>query len=70
MVLKKEEIVNQKSLTKRESKIIQLRQELNFLRCQLEMTKKEERTALSDLTNIIRKRLISLKEGGTVPKEG
>lgn len=41
MVLKKEEIVNQKSLTKRESKIIQLRQELNFLRCQLKMTKKE-----------------------------
>lgn len=57
-------------LNRRESKISQLRQELNFLRCQLKMTKKEERTALSDLTNILRKRLISLKEGGTVPKEG
>ncbi|RXN22987.1 reverse transcriptase [Labeo rohita] len=52
---------NPAKLNRREAKISQLRQELKSLRCQFKMAKEEERTALSELTNIIRKRLISLR---------
>lgn len=52
---------NPAKLNRGEVKISQLRQELKSLRRQFKMAKEEERMALSELTNIIRKRLISLR---------
>ncbi|XDV27663.1 hypothetical protein PO909_031163 [Leuciscus waleckii] len=61
---------NPAKLNRREAKISQLRQELKSLRRQFKMAKEEERTALSELTNIIRKRLISLRRAERHRRKG
>ncbi|KAK0152038.1 hypothetical protein N1851_006609 [Merluccius polli] len=61
---------NPAKLHQREAKISQLRQELKSLRRQFKLAKEEERTALSELTNIIRKRLISLRRAERHRRKG
>ncbi|XP_061896833.1 uncharacterized protein LOC133645919 [Entelurus aequoreus] len=52
---------NPAKLNRREVKISELRQELKSLRRQFKAAKEEERTPLSELTNIVRKKLITLR---------
>lgn len=55
---------------RREAKISQLRQELKSPRRQFRMAKEEERNALAELTNIIRKRLMSLRRAEQNRRKG
>lgn len=61
---------NPAKLNRREVKIGQLRQELKSLRCQFKAAKEEERPALSELTNIIRKKLIMLRRAERHRRKG